>query len=83
MCAPPEEFAEGYIENAINIDFRSETFQDEIDKLDKNKKYLIYCRSGVRSRSALDIMAELNFKEAYNILGGIIAWNAEGLPTTK
>ena len=79
----PEEFAEGYIENAINIDFRSETFRDELDKLDKNKKYLIYCRSGGRSGNALNIMAELNFREVYNISGGIIAWNAEGLPTTK
>ncbi len=79
----PEEFAEAYIENAINIDFYSETFRDELDKLEKNKKYLIYCRSGGRSGNTLDIMAELNFREVYNISGGIIAWNAEELPTTK
>ena len=79
----PEEFAEGYIENAINIDFYSETFRDELKQLDKNKTYLIYCRSGGRSGSALDIMAELNFREVYNISGGIIAWKTEGLPTTK
>jgi rhodanese-related sulfurtransferase len=78
-----EEFAEGYIENAINIDFRSEAFQDTLNDLDKDKKYLIYCRSGGRSGNALNIMAELNFREVYNISGGIIAWNAEGLPTTK
>ena len=79
----PEEFAEGYIENAINIDFYSETFRDELDNLDKNKKYVIYCRSGGRSGNALNIMAELNFGEVYNISGGIIVWNAEELPTTK
>jgi len=79
----PEEFAEGYIENAVNIDFRSETFLDELNKLDKNKTYVIYCRSGRRSGGALDIMAELNFKEVYNILDGINAWKEEGLPTTK
>ena len=79
----PEEFAEGYIENATNIDFYSETFRDELKQLDKNKTYLIYCRSGGRSGSALDIMAELNFREVYNISGGIIAWKTEGLPTTK
>ena len=79
----PEEFAEEHIENAIDIDFRSESFQDELNKLDKNKTYLVYCRSGVRSGNALDIMAELNFREAYNMSGGIIAWKAEGLPTTK
>ena len=79
----PEEFAGEHIENAINIDFRSESFWDELNKLDKNKTYLVYCRSGVRSGNALDIMAELNFREAYNMSGGIIAWKAEGLPTTK
>ncbi len=79
----PEEFAEEHIENAINLDYYSKTFRDELNKLDKNKKYLIYCRSGNRSGKALDIMAELNFREVYNILDGIIAWKAEGLPTTK
>jgi len=72
-----EEVADGHIENAINIDFYSEAFRDELNKLDKNKTYLIYCRS------ALDIMTELNFKKVYNILGGINQWKAEGLSTTK
>lgn len=79
----PEEFADGHIENAINIDFRSETFRDKLNELDKDKTYLIYCRSGVRSKNALDMMEELNFREAYNMLGGIISWKAEGLPTIK
>ncbi len=79
----PEEFAEEHIENAINIDFYSETFPDELNIFDKNKIYLIYCRSGRRSASALDIMEELNFREAYNMTGGIIQWQAEGFPTVK
>ena len=77
------EFTEGYIENADNIDFYSATFRDELDNLDKSQTYLIYCRSGSRSGQARDIMAELNFREVYNILGGILAWEAEGLPTAK
>jgi len=79
----PEEFAEEHIENAINIDYRSEAFRDELNNLDKGKTYLIYCRSGVRSGKALNIMEELNFREVYNVSGGIIAWKAEGLPTVK
>ena len=78
----PEEFAEEHIENAINLDYYSETFRDELNKLDKNKTYVVYCRSGKRSGNALTIMKELNFREAYNI-GGIIQWKAAGLPTTK
>ncbi len=79
----PEEFAEEYIENAINIDFYSESFADELNTLDKNKPYLIYCQSGNRSGRALDIMEELNFREVHNMSGGIIQWKAEGLPITK
>ena len=77
----PEEFTEEHIEDAINIDFYSETFADVLNILDKNKTYLVYCRSGRRSRNALDIMEELNVREAYNMSGGIIEWKAEGLPT--
>ena len=79
----PEEFAHGYIENALNIDFYSKTFQDEVDNLDRNKTYLIYCRSGNRSGQALALMEKLNFREVYNISDGIIGWQAEKLPTTK
>ena len=79
----PEEFAEGHVVNAINIDFRSESFRDEIDNLDKNKTYLIYCRSGQRSADALSTMKELNFTKIYHMSGGILEWTAEGLPETK
>ena len=79
----PEEYASGYIEKAINLDYYSETFADELDKLDKDKTYLIYCRSANRSGKALDMMAELGFAEVYNMLGGMVRWEAVGLPTVK
>ncbi len=79
----PEEYADGHIENAINIDFRSETFRNEIDKLDRNKQYLIYCKSGNRSRGALNMMVGFNFKEVYHLSAGITGWLEEGFPTTK
>ncbi len=77
------EFAEGHVENALNIDYYSETFEDELNQLDKTKTYLVYCRSGGRSRSAVDIMEGLNFREVYHMPGGIIQWQAEEMPTTK
>jgi len=79
----PEEFLGEYIENAVNLDYYSDTFIKDLDKLDKNKTHLIYCRSGRRSENALNIMKELDFREVYNMLGGIIKWKSEGLPTTK
>lgn len=76
----PEEVAGGYIEGAINIDFYAETFEAELGILDKNKVYLIYCRTGGRSGPTLPIMEALGFLEVYDIEGGILAWQAEGLP---
>ena len=79
----PEEFAQGHLANAINIDSYSDTFRDELNNLDKDKTYLVYCAVGSRSASALVIMQELGFMEAYNMLGGINQWQAEGLPITE
>ena len=76
----PEEYADGHIENAVNIDFRADDFEDRISELDKDKTYVIYCRSGVRSAGALDVMEQLGFNEAYNVLEGIIGWTDAGFP---
>lgn len=78
-----DEYANGYIETAINLDYYSADLKDELDKLDKNKTYLIYCRTARRSGLALDIMRELGFIEVYNMVGGITQWEAEGLPIVK
>ncbi len=75
------EYAQGHIEAAISMDFYSPTFRDELDALDKEKTYLIYCRSGNRSGQALGIMDELGFLEIYDLSGGISAWQDAGLPT--
>ncbi|MFW6220049.1 MAG: rhodanese-like domain-containing protein [Nanoarchaeota archaeon] len=68
------------IKNSINIDLFSKDFQKDILKLDKNHKYIVYCRSGQRSRSAMEIMNKLNFNEVYNLDGGIILWKNNNLP---
>ncbi len=76
----PEEFNSGHIEGAINLDFYKEDFRDKLDQLDKDKKYLIYCRTANRSGQALEIMRDLGFTEVYNMLGGIVEWEKEGHP---
>ncbi len=55
---------------------------NKIDKLDKNKKILVYCRSGTRSVSASRLLSSLGFK-VYNIKGGINGWKSENLPVEK
>ncbi len=72
----PQEIAEGKIfEDALEIDFYNENFKDKISKLDRNKKYLIYCRSGNRSGKGLQIFDDLGFMEAYDLAGGKLAWD--------
>ena len=79
----PGEYASGHIEDAINIDFYAEDFDEQLDELDRDKIYLIYCQSGNRSGKALDKMEALGFQEVYNMLGGIVNWERTNLPTVK
>ena len=79
----PEEYQEGHIESAVNLDFNSEDFRVQMESLDKDKTYLVYCRTGRRSSGARDLMAELNFKEVYHMSGGISDWATSGLPVVR
>ena len=79
----PSEYAAGHLEKATNFNYSSSSFKSELEKLDKNKAYFIYCHSGNRSKKALEVMRELGFSEVYNILGGISAWTGSGFPTVK
>ena len=73
-----EEFEISRISKSINIDFYNpKTFMQEIGKLDKNKSYYIYCRTGVRSANSCHLMKELGFINTYNLIGGIVEWNGE------
>lgn len=76
----PGEFAEGFIENAVNINVNSAQFKDEIAKLDKNKTYFVYCLSGKRSASAASYMKSVGFKDVINLKGGILAWQGNNFP---
>jgi rhodanese-related sulfurtransferase len=59
---------------AINIDYYASDFKEKLDKLDKNKKYLIYCRSWARSWRALNLMKTLWFKNVLNLSNWINSW---------
>ncbi len=66
------EFEQQKIEGAINIDLYKTNFVDQINKLNKTKTYLIYCRSGARSNSAIKIMQEQEFEKIYHLKNGIM-----------
>ncbi len=79
----PEEVSEGQIAGALNINFLGENFATEIQNLNKNKTYLLYCRSGSRTRKAADQMQKAGFKKVYMLEGGLTAWKEAGKPVEK
>lgn len=72
----PEELAEGFIPNYRQINSFNTSFREELERLDRSKTYLVYCRSGNRSGKACQIMSKMGFENLYNLRGGIQAWNA-------
>ena len=74
------EFMTGHIQDAQNIDFESGSFESQIETLDKNGTYAVYCRSGNRSGQAVKVMHDAGFHNVYNLNGGVIDWANAGLP---
>lgn len=78
----PQEFAEGHLENAINIDVKAADFEQLSASLDKRKPVFVYCLSGIRSnRAAISLQ-----KRGYTVTsmkGGITAWRERKLPVKR
>ena len=64
-----KEYQEGHLNGAINIPLFN--IKTNIDKINTNKKVLVYCQSGVRSKKALKILEDLGIKNVYNLKGGL------------
>jgi rhodanese-related sulfurtransferase len=73
----PEEYNVEHIQNAKNINWNSEDFVSNVEKLDKSKPVLVYCKVGGRSSQAATKLSELGFKEVYNLDGGIMKWKGK------
>jgi len=69
-----DEYSSGYIENSLNIDYLSNDFSKNVEKLNKNIPIVLYCRSGKRSSLSANKLSKLGFKEIYNLQGGILEW---------
>jgi rhodanese-related sulfurtransferase len=77
------EFTAGHLSGATNLNYNSPNFRNDLEALDKNKAYLVYCGSGSRSASACAVMKDAGFKELYNLLSGLAAWRAQGYPVVQ
>jgi rhodanese-related sulfurtransferase len=71
----PGEYNGGHIPNSKLMNIYEPTFADDIQKLDRNKNYYLYCRSGSRSYHASKLMKKLGFNNVYNLSSGIIDWD--------
>lgn len=71
----PEEFSDGHIDNAVNVNWNGDDFVAKADKYDKSKPVFVYCKIGVRGAKAANRLAELGFKEIYNLDGGFMKWD--------
>lgn len=76
----PEEFSQGRLAGAVNLDFYGDDFVDQLDGLPRDRPYVVYCRSGNRSKLTIDLMRDQGFSQVWEVDGGIISWAEAGLP---
>ena len=72
----PAEYKGGHLKSAQNIDYKSQTFKDQISKLDKSRPVFVYCLGGVRSAAAAEVFRESGFTEIYDMKGGYLKWTS-------
>ncbi len=75
-----QEFAEGHLDGAVNLDVTSPDFTAGLGELDPEATYAVYCRSGNRSQTAIAAMRDAGFSAVADLSGGIQAWASDGRP---
>ena len=73
-----EEYESGHIQGAVNFDFYSESFQNDILTLDKSSSVILYCRTQNRSTKTANYLKENGYKEISVLAGGITSWVKNG-----
>lgn len=79
----PEEFNSGHIQNAENIDWNGQEFEEKISTLDHSETVFVYCLSGGRSAGAADYLRKAGFKNVYELEGGLLSWRNAGKAETS
>jgi rhodanese-related sulfurtransferase len=76
----PEEYAAGHLDGATNLPLSSADFSDRVADLDPDRTYAVYCRTGVRSQEAVELMRSAGIEAVYDLDGGLTAWVSSGRP---
>ena len=78
-----EEYNEGHIEGALNINFYDDNFEELVEQVDKSKPVAVYCGKGGRSAKCASYMKNAGFTKIYDLNGGITEWKFKGKELTK
>lgn len=70
----PDEFAQGHIPGAHNLDLTAPDFMSQVKELDPAGLYAVYCRSGNRSRTAIEVLRAEGITQTVGLAGGVGAW---------
>lgn len=73
-----EEYESGHIQDAVNFDFYSKSFQNDILSLDKSASIVLYCITQNRSTKTANYLKENGYKEITVLEGGITSWVKNG-----
>ena len=76
----PQEYKDLHLEGAVNVNLLSRFFKTRLDVMNKSKTYVVYCKVGGRSKIAQKLMQQFGFRIVYNVVGGTLLWEEEGLP---
>lgn len=76
-----EEYDEGHISGSTLIPV--EVIGSRLDELPEDMKILVYCRSGIRSAQASQVLVDNGFEQVYNMKGGINEWMNSGYEVEK
>ena len=76
----PDEFKKGHIEGAVLIPVSE--LDNRLGELPKDKPIITYCRTGIRSRKAANVLVENGFTRIYD-MGGILDWEGKGYPVIE
>ena len=71
----PEEFAQGHLPEAVNIEVTAPDFAQRVASLDPAAPTYVYCRSGARSANAAGQLVQAGFAHVSNLLGGVLDWS--------
>ena len=79
----PGEYKDGHIHGSVLLDYYARDFVDKLKALDREKTYLVYCRSGNRSGKSLSVFNQLGFRQVYHLKTGIRGWQREKYPLNR